>query len=239
MLNMIDRDNIPQHIAIIMDGNGRWAKERGLARTAGHRKGISRVKEIVKAARELGIKYLTLFTFSAQNWDRPKREVNMLMRSLDNFLKRELKELDKQDIRLIVIGRDHPLPLYLQKDIRHAQDYTKDNKGLTLIIALNYGARQEILDAVKKYVNALKEGEENLDDLNEAVFEKFFYTSAIPDPDLLIRTSGEMRISNFLLWQISYTELCFINKYWPDFNKEDLEKAVAEYKIRERRFGGI
>jgi undecaprenyl diphosphate synthase len=236
---MSDRNNIPAHIAIIMDGNGRWAKERNLPRTAGHHKGISRIKEIVKAARELKIRYLTLFAFSTENWQRPKSEVSMLMRALDNFLKNELEEMDSNNIRLLVIGRDKPIPDYLRKRIKYAQEYTQDNTGLTLIVALNYGARQEIVDAVKKFTLSVIQGNQNLDDLNEQNFPQFLYSASIPDPDLLIRTSGEFRISNFLLWQISYTELYFVDKYWPDFDKEDLQQAISKYQNRERRFGHI
>lgn len=238
-MDNIDKENIPKHVAIIMDGNGRWASRRGLPRTAGHSRGISRIKEIVKAAREIGIKYLTLFAFSNENWNRPKREVDMLMRSLDNFLSKELQELDKNNIRLIIIGRSHPIPEYLQQRIRYVQDHTKDNTGLTLIIALNYGARQEILDATRKLTISVIQGRQDLDGLNETVFSKFLYTADLPDPDLLIRTSGELRISNFLLWQISYAELHFLNKYWPDFNKQDLKSAISEYQKRERRFGQV
>jgi len=236
---MPENNLFPLHIAIIMDGNGRWAKERGLARTAGHREGIKRIKEIVKAAKELGVKYLTLFAFSTENWNRPKREVNMLMRYLDNFLKREIDNLNKDNIRIIVIGREKPVPTYLINRIKSAQEITAGNNGLFLIIAFNYGARQEILDAVKKYSMAVINKEEDPREINEDTFSRFLYTKDIPDPDLLIRTSGELRISNFLLWQISYAEFYFTNKYWPDFNKEELEKAIFDYQRRERRFGRI
>jgi len=236
---MPEKNLFPLHIAIIMDGNGRWAKERGLARTAGHREGIKRIKEIVKAAKELGVKYLTLFAFSTENWNRPKREVNMLMRYLDNFLKREIDNLNKDNIRIIVIGREKPVPTYLINRIKSAQEITAGNNGLFLIIAFNYGARQEILDAVKKYSMAVINKEEDPREINEDTFSRFLYTKDIPDPDLLIRTSGELRISNFLLWQISYAEFYFTNKYWPDFNKEELEKAIFDYQRRERRFGRI
>ncbi|MCM8799756.1 MAG: isoprenyl transferase [Candidatus Omnitrophica bacterium] len=230
---------LPNHIAIIMDGNGRWAKERNLPRSAGHRAGIDRIKEIIKASKEIGIKYLTLFAFSTENWNRPKKEVNLLMRYLDNFLKKELNNLKKDNIKLIVIGRDKPIPDYLLKRIRYAQDYTKNNTGLVLIIALNYGARQEIIDAVKKYSLLVKEGKEDPRQLDEEKFSNFLYTHNIPDPDFLIRTSGEERISNFLLWQISYTEFYFVKKYWPDFNRDDLLKAIQVYQRRERRFGRV
>jgi undecaprenyl diphosphate synthase len=236
---MIDKNNIPKHVAIIMDGNGRWAKERGLPRSAGHRAGINRVKEIIKAASELGVKVVTLFAFSTENWSRPKKEINLLMRALNNFLDREINELDKNNIRLMVIGQDKPTPQYLLAKIKKAKERTKDNTGLIFVLALNYGSRQEIVDAVKKFTNAVIKDKANLEDLDMENFSNYLYTAGLPDPDLLIRTSGQMRISNFLLWQLSYTELYFPRKYWPDFGKEDLEKAIDIYQRRERRFGKI
>jgi len=236
---MIDKNNIPQHVAIIMDGNGRWAKERGLARSAGHRAGIDRVKEVIKAASELGIKVVTLFAFSTENWARPKKEVNLLMRTLNKFLEHQIDELDKNNIRLIVIGRDRPIPQYLLTKIRKAEEKTKGNTGLVFVLALNYGSRQEIVDAVKKFTQAVIKGEANLEDLDTQNFSSYLYTAALPEPDLLIRTSGEIRLSNFLLWQLSYTELYFPKKYWPDFGKEDLKRAIAIYQKRQRRFGKV
>jgi undecaprenyl diphosphate synthase len=222
-----------------MDGNGRWAEEKGLPRTSGHRAGINRVKEIVKAADELGVKVITFFAFSTENWARPKEEVNMLMRSLNNFLERQIEKLDKNNIRFMVIGRDKPIPKYLQNKIKEAQNKTKDNTGLVVVLALNYGARQEIADAAKKFARLVLKGDTDLENLDADSFGSYFYTAGLPDPDLLIRTSGEMRLSNFLLWQLSYTELYFPKIYWPDFEKKDLEKAVLEYQKRERRFGRI
>ncbi|MCM8795715.1 MAG: isoprenyl transferase [Candidatus Omnitrophica bacterium] len=236
---MIDKKNIPQHVAIIMDGNGRWAKERGLPRTAGHREGIARIEEIVNAAKELGIKVITLFAFSTENWKRPKREVNMLMRSLSNFLDKRMKSLNKNNIRFKVIGRKEPLPQSILKKIKEAEDNTKNNTALTVVLALNYGGRQEIIDAVRKFVNLVLEGKAKIQDLDIEKFSNYFYTAGLPDPDLLIRTSGEMRISNFLLWQISYTELYFPQVYWPDFTKRHLQEAIEVYQRRERRFGGL
>jgi undecaprenyl diphosphate synthase len=233
------RNNIPRHIAIIMDGNGRWARERGLQRSAGHRAGIDAVKEIVKSAGELGIKVITFFAFSNENWLRPKEEVRMLMRALHNFLSRQLNELQKNNIRLLVIGRDEPLPKYLQAKLKEAQERTRNNSGLTVVLALNYGARQELVDAARGFAKAVSRGEAKIDDLDEIAFSNYLYTRGLPDPDILIRTSGEMRISNFLLWQLSYTELFFLKKYWPDFKKEDLRKAVRAYQARERRFGRV
>lgn len=236
---MIDKDNIPKHVAIIMDGNGRWAKERGLARTVGHREGLKRIREIVKAAAEIGIKVLTIFCFSTENWTRPKQEVSMLMRALKNFLEKEVKELNKNKIRLKIIGGGNPLPQDIQDEIKEAQAKTKDNTGLVLMLALNYGARQEIIEAIKKFGRALLKGEVNLEELDSESFSQYLYTDGLPEPDLLIRTSGEMRISNFLLWQLSYAELLFVKKHWPDFKKEDLEGAIAEFQGRQRRFGGL
>jgi undecaprenyl diphosphate synthase len=236
---MIDRNNIPQHVAIIMDGNGRWAKERGLPRTAGHKAGIERVREIVRAANDLGIKAITFFTFSTENWSRPKSEVSMLMRALGRFLDKELKDLDKNNFRFQVIGEGPPLPKYLQEKIRQAQEKTKNNSGLRVVMALNYGSRQEIVHAARKFAAAVLKGVLRPQDLTPEKFSGFFYTAGLPDPDLLIRTSGEMRISNFLLWQISYAELYFPQKHWPDFTPQDLKEAVEVYQGRQRRFGGI
>jgi len=236
---MIDKNNIPKHVAIIMDGNGRWAKDKGLPRSAGHRAGIDRVKEIIKAASELGIKVITLFAFSTENWARPQKEVNLLMRALNNYLDRQINELHKNNIRLIVIGRENPISQYLLAKIKKSEEKTKSNTGLVFILALNYGSRQEIVDAVKKFTSAVIKGEANLEGLNIESFSNYLYTAGLPDPDLLIRTSGEMRISNFLLWQLSYAELYFPRKYWPDFGKRDLEKAIEIYQRRERRFGKV
>lgn len=236
---MLEKNNIPKHIAIIMDGNGRWAKEHGFPRTRGHRVGINRIKEIMKAASDFGVKVVTFFAFSAENWSRPKREVELLMRSLNNFLNRQINELDKNNIRFQVIGHDDPIPKYLLAKIKEAEERTRGNTGLVVVLALNYGSRQEIVDAVKKFASSVIKDEANLEELDIDKFSNYFYTAGLPDPDLLIRTSGEMRLSNFLLWQLSYAELYFPKKYWPDFGREDLEKAIYDYQKRERRFGTI
>jgi len=236
---MIDKNNLPRHVAIIMDGNGRWAKEKGLPRTAGHREGIKRVREIVKVAAKAGIEVVTFFAFSTENWSRPKREVYMLMHSLEFFLGREIKKLDKNNVRLKIVGRQAPIPDNLLKKLREAEHLTQDNTGITMVLALNYGSRQEILDAAKKFAGEVLSQEVTLDDLNEERFSQYLYTAGLPDPDLLIRTSGEMRISNFLLWQLSYAELYFPKKYWPDFNEKEFYKALEAYQSRDRRFGGI
>ena len=236
---MIDKDNIPKHVAIIMDGNGRWAKEKNLPRIFGHREGIKRVKETVKVAAGLGVKVVTFFAFSSENWSRPRKEIDALMGFLSKFLDEEIRELDKNNIRFMVLGRDEPLPQKIVVKIREAQDQTKDNSGLVMALALNYGSRQEIIEAVKMICSRVKRGELDLKNFTEQDFGSYLYTAGLPDPDLFIRTSGEMRISNFLLWQLSYAELYFTRKCWPDFKEEDFEKAILEYQKRERRFGRI
>ncbi len=236
---MIDKNNIPKHIAIIMDGNGRWAKARSLSRTSGHREGTKRVKEIVKEAVQLGVKVITFFAFSTENWSRPKSEINVLMRYLSDFLVREVKEMDKKNIRFLVIGRSQPLPEVIQKKIKEAQSKTKDNTGLTVVLALNYGSRQEIVDAAKKFAVDVMNSKADINDLDEERFNRYLYTAGLPDPDLLIRTSKELRVSNFLLWQLSYSELYFPEKFWPDFGPADLREAIEEYQSRDRRFGGL
>lgn len=236
---MLDKNNIPKHIAIIMDGNGRWAKKRGLPRIMGHKEGIKRVREIVRACIEFGVEILTLYAFSAENWKRPKREVNTLMRFLGEFLERERNNLIKNEIRLKIIGRTNELPKNISDKLKEVEHITQDNKKLFLNLALNYGGRAEIVDATKKVIEEVLKNRLMVEDLDERVFADYLYTAGIPDPDLLIRTSGEMRISNFLLWQVSYCEIYITQKYWPDFKKENLEMAIAEYQKRERRFGGI
>jgi len=236
---MMNKENLPRHIAIIMDGNGRWAKEKGLPRAFGHREGAKRVREIVKYASDLGIEVVTLFAFSAENWSRPKKEIDIIMRLLDHFLERQVKELDENNARLKIIGRDDVLPSYLRKKIKSAEKKTSGNTGTLMVLALNYGARQEIVDAVKSFASSVLAGKTTIEELDTEAFNRYLYTAGLPDPDLLIRTSGEMRISNFLLWQLSYAELYFPKKYWPDFKQKDLEEAIQEYQKRERRFGKL
>ena len=230
---------IPQHVAIIMDGNGRWAALRNKPRTYGHEAGVKAVKKVVVAASEIGIKYLTLFTFSVENWKRPKSEVAALMSLLSRTTRRELNELIKNDVKLITVGRVNGLPADRQRALKEAVEKTRNNRGLVLILALNYGGRTEILDAVKGIINTVKAGMLDVQDINEELFANFLYTANIPDPDLLIRTSGEMRISNFLLWQTSYTELYVIDTLWPDFGANELFEAILDYQKRERRFGKV
>jgi len=232
-------DRIPRHIAIIMDGNGRWAALRNEPRTFGHEAGVKAVKEVVKASGELGLKYLTLYTFSIENWKRPKAEVDALMSLLSRTTRDQLSELIKNDVKLITTGRVGGLSVARRAVLAEAVKRTRNNKGLVLNLALNYGGRTEILDAVRAIGNSIKAGMIDLPDINEELFSSFLYTANIPDPDLLIRTSGEQRISNFLLWQTSYTELHIIDTLWPDFGRKELFEAVIEYQKRERRFGKL
>ncbi len=232
-------DNFPRHIAIIMDGNGRWAKERGLPRLQGHSAGAENVRRITTAASELGLEYLTLYAFSLENWKRPRTEVSGLMRYLKYYLKNELALMQKNNIRFLAIGRWEKLPAGVRKAIIRTRDATAANTGLKLILALNYGGRAEIVDGVRKTLRDGIAGRISPEELDEAVFSRYLYTADIPDPDILIRTSGEMRISNFLLWQISYTELWITPRFWPDFSRRDLEEAIRDFQRRERRFGGL
>ncbi len=236
---LAQKDRIPAHVAIIMDGNGRWAAKRNKPRTYGHEAGVKAVRKVVKAAGELGIKYLTLYTFSSENWKRPRSEVAALMSLLSRTTRKELDELIKNDVKLITIGRINALSASRRRVLANACEKTQDNKGLVLILALNYGGRTEILDAVKAIANAARAGVLEPHDIDEALFSNFLYTAGIPDPDLLIRTSGEMRISNFLLWQTSYTEMYVIDTLWPDFGHKELFQAVLDYQHRERRFGRV
>jgi len=229
--------NFPKHIAIIMDGNGRWAKKRGLPRTMGHRAGIKAVRRVVEACVEFKIPVLTLYAFSVENWRRPKAEITTLMHLLSEFLEKEINEMNEHKIRFTAIGRLEQLPDFVKKRLKRTIEATQQNQGTVLNLALNYGGRSEIVDAVKQIVARVKENGLSPDAIDEKSFSNFLYTQNLPDPDLLIRTSGEMRISNFLLWQISYSEIVVTKKYWPDFDKQDLEKAIQEFQNRERRFG--
>jgi undecaprenyl diphosphate synthase len=235
----LSREQGPRHVAIIMDGNGRWAKERGLPRTAGHREGVKRLKEVVKVAPDLGIEVVTFYAFSTENWSRPSYEVSMLMRFLDVFLEKEVAQMHRNNVRFCVIGAGEPIPARTLKKIRACEERTRNNTSLTVVLALNYGSRQEIVEAARAFARQVREGVREPDELTMEEFGRYLYTADLPDPDLLIRTSGEMRISNFLLWQISYAELYFPEKYWPDFSGDDLAKAVEAYRHRERRFGGV
>lgn len=228
----------PQHVAIIMDGNGRWARSRGLPALAGHRAGAGAVRRAVEAARELGLSVLTLYAFSTENWKRPRREIEGLFKLLEQYLDGEADKLDEHRIRLSVIGRIDALPPSTREKIKVAIGRTRRNTGLVLNLALNYGGRQEIVDAARLVAAEAKAGALDEAALDEDAFARHLYTAGLPDVDLLIRTSGEQRLSNFLLWQVSYAEFYFLKKMWPDFRKSDLEKALREYETRERRFGG-
>ncbi len=234
---MLDKQKIPLHVAVIMDGNGRWAKRRGLPRAMGHREGLKSVREIVKTCRELGIKFLTLYAFSAENWKRPKAEVDTLMRYLSEYLDKEVPNFIKNGVRLNFIGRIEGLPEDVKPKVKKSVDASKGGKTLSLNVALNYSGRTEIVDAARAFARLVKEGKAEADDLDEKMFSGLLDTAGQPDPDLLIRTSGEMRLSNFLLWQISYSEIYITPKFWPDFRKNDLVEAVREFQKRERRFG--
>ena len=233
----IDGDRLPKHIAIIMDGNGRWAKKQGKLRVFGHEQGVIPVRETTEAAAELGVKYITLYAFSKENWNRPKYEVDALMSLLVKTINKEVKTLQKNDIRLQAIGDISSLPIKTRDQLQKAIDDTADNKQMTLVLALSYGSRWEIMEACKKIANQVKNNDISSDEINEELFSSMLNTSDIPDPELLIRTSGELRISNFLLWQIAYSELYFTEKLWPEFRKEDLYEAIIDYQNRERRFG--
>jgi len=233
----VDPAKIPAHVAIIMDGNGRWARQRGLPRIEGHRRGVETVREIVDAARELGVRYLTLYAFSVENWQRPADEVGALMSLLEIFLKREVKNLIKNRVRLRTIGRTHELPGPVQTQLQRALDATAHFTDYTLALALNYGSRTEIVDAARAYAAAVAAGREKLNDSSWATFSRYLYTADLPDPDLVIRTSGETRVSNFLLLQAAYAEFLFIPVLWPDFTKAHLAEAIATFARRERRFG--
>lgn len=231
--------NMPQHVAVIMDGNGRWAKQRGLPRVEGHRNGVESVRAIVRSAGEVGIKYLTLYAFSVENWNRPKDEVDTLMKYLARFLKNEIGELNRNNVRLDAVGQIWRLPDAVQQQLEKSKAALAKNTGLTLVLALSYGGRTEIIEAVRELAAKARSGTIDPAEINERVFSEHLYTRHYPDPDLLIRTSGEMRVSNFLLWQISYAEFVVTPVLWPDFRKAQLYEALEEYARRHRRFGGL
>ncbi|WP_270839308.1 isoprenyl transferase [Peptacetobacter hiranonis] len=235
----IDLENMPTHIAIIMDGNGRWAKSRFLPRTAGHKAGVETIRKVVKEADRLGIQYLTLYAFSTENWKRPKLEVDALMNLLVTYLRNEIDELHKNNVKLTAVGDFEKLPEACVKELHSAMDKTKDNTGVHLNLALNYGGRNDIREAVVEIAKEYKEGKISLEDITEERIKKHLSTGEIPDPDLVIRTSGEQRLSNFLLWDIAYSEFYYTDIHWPDFDGEALEKAIYAYQKRDRRFGGV
>lgn len=237
ILEKIDKNNLPKHVAIIMDGNGRWAKSRGEERTFGHKSGVTSVRNAISACDKVGIEYLTLYTFSTENWNRPSDEVNTLMSLLSETLLEEAEELFSKGIRLHVIGEIEKLPYLVKEQLLNVVDLTKNNTKSNLVLALSYGSQREILNAVKEIAQEVKEGKISADDINEKLFENHLYTKDLPPVDLLIRTSGEVRISNFLLWQIAYAELQFLDIFWPDFQEEHLYQCIVNYQNKERRFG--
>lgn len=237
LIDKIDRDRLPRHIAIIMDGNGRWAEEKGQDRLYGHFHGVESVRNIVEGSAELGIQYLTLYAFSTENWDRPQQEVEGLMSLLVETIRKEVPTLNKNNIRLHVIGDMHMLPAFAQKELKEALELTSQNTGLNLIMALSYSSRWELVNAVQNIGRDVKAGKIDPETINQETLQQYLTTSQFPDPELMIRTSGEYRISNFLLYQLAYAELYFTNTRWPDFRKENLYEAIIDFQGRERRFG--
>jgi undecaprenyl diphosphate synthase len=233
----IDKNNIPKHVAVIMDGNGRWAKEKGKLRVFGHRNGVKAVTEVVEAAAESGVQYLTLYAFSTENWNRPKFEIQALMDLLLKSLEKELDTLMKNKVRLQTIGNIDSLPGSVPKRLKEVMIKTQHNDGLTLVLALSYSSKWETAEALKSFAEDVKQGKVSSEDITEETFRSYLQTADYPDPELMIRTSGEKRISNFLMWQLSYAELLFLDKYWPDFRREDFYQAIYDYQNRERRFG--
>ena len=237
LLAQIDKSHLPRHIAIIMDGNGRWAKEQGQDRLFGHFHGVESVRNIVEGSAELGIEYLTLYAFSTENWERPEYEVVGLMELLVNTIRNEVESLHKNNIKLHVIGDMNMLPDYAKQELNEALEITRESTGLNLIMALSYSGRWELLNAVKNIAHEVKKGSLKIEEINQDILQQYLCTSGFPDPELMIRTSGEYRISNFLLYQLAYAELYFTNVRWPDFRKENLYEAIVDYQNRERRFG--
>ncbi|MEM9331332.1 MAG: isoprenyl transferase [Pseudomonadota bacterium] len=235
----LDQGNVPKHVAIIMDGNGRWAQRRGLPRTAGHRQGVETVREAVRTASDLGIEYLTLYSFSSENWNRPETEITELFSLLRYFVRRDLAELHENNVRIKVIGERAGVPDDILSLLDEAQALTRYNDSQTLVIAFNYGSRTEITNAARTLAQRVSEGEISPSQINEELLASYLNTSDIPDPDLLIRTSGELRVSNFLLWQIAYSEFVFVDCLWPDFTRSDFYAAIEEYNRRTRKFGGL
>ncbi len=235
----LDLEKIPEHIAVIMDGNGRWARKRGLPRIAGHHAGMKTVKEITRAADEIGVKVLTLYAFSTENWKRPKDEVEYLMRLPQEYILTELEELIEQNVQVRMLGNQEQLPHYTVEAVMEAWDKTKSNTGLILNFALNYGSRDEMIQAIQGVARDVESGKMSIEEIKEDTFQRHLFTTGLPDPDLLIRTSGEIRLSNFMLWQLAYAELYFSEVYWPDFTRDEFYKAIVEYQRRNRRYGAL
>lgn len=235
----MDEKTLPKHVAFIMDGNGRWAKKRLLPRIAGHKAGVEALKKVIRYSSQIGIKYVTVYAFSTENWRRPEKEVKGILNLLVTAMNKEFDELIANDVKIKMLGLEENLPPKVKKAFHDAEEKTKNNKGLQFNIAFNYGSRKEIIHSVKEISKLIKSNKIGIDAIDEALFESFLYTKDIPDPDLVIRTSGEVRLSNFLLWQISYSELYFTDTYWPDFNEIAYQKALDEYSKRKRRFGSL
>lgn len=235
----LDLERVPKHIAIIMDGNGRWAKKKGFLRAIGHENGVTSLRRACLACAELGVEYLTVYAFSTENWNRPKFEVNALMSLMVSSLRRELKFLQENNTRLEAIGRVENLPKNCQKELKEVMEKTKNNTATVLTVALSYGSKEEIISATKEIAAKVAQGDLNIDEIDEQSFDNYLYTAKKPNPDLLIRTGGEQRVSNYLLWQIAYSELYFSDKLWPEFDEEDLHQAIYDYQNRERRYGKI
>lgn len=235
--DIIDKNRLPRHIAVIMDGNGRWAKEKGQDRLYGHFHGVQSVRDVVEGSAEIGLEYLTLYAFSTENWDRPENEVTGLMELLVDTIRKEVPTLNKNNIKLHVIGDMNMMPAYARTELQEALDETSKNTGLNLVMALSYSSRWELINAVKEVAQDVKDGKVQPDQVNQALFQQYLATSAFPDPELMIRTSGEFRISNFLLYQLAYSELYFTDTCWPDFRKKNLYEAILDFQKRERRFG--
>ncbi len=233
----IDVTRVPKHVAIIMDGNGRWAKSKGLDRIYGHKEGVDSVDKVMEAASNLGVKYITLYAFSTENWNRPQTEVSALMEILSEALKKYIEKISKNNVRIVVIGDKSRLSQVTLNNLTDAEKMTQGNTGLTMVLAISYSSRWEIVEAVKRIASEAKSGDLNVDEIDESVFSNHLATAGIPDPDLLIRTSGELRISNFLMWQLSYSELYFTSTSWPDFKQDQFFEAIIDYQKRERRFG--
>lgn len=235
----INLDKVPNHIAIIMDGNGRWAKSRFMPRTYGHKVGVETIRKVVKECSRLGVRYLTLYAFSTENWKRPKDEVSALMGLLVKYLRNELEELHKNNVKILTIGDISKLPQACIEELDHAKEKTKDNRGLVMSLALNYGGRNDLINAVKNISQEVVDGKISVDDIGDDLISSHLSTKESPDPDLVVRTSGEQRLSNFLLWELAYSEFYFADIHWPDFDEKELQKAIFAYQSRDRRFGGI
>ena len=235
----INLDKVPAHIAIIMDGNGRWAKSRFMPRTYGHKVGVETIRKVVKECSRLGVKYLTLYAFSTENWKRPKDEVSALMGLLVKYLRNELEELHKNNVKILTIGDISKLPQACIEELDHVKEKTKDNRGLVMSLALNYGGRNDLVNAVKNISQEVVDGKISVDDIGDDLISSHLSTKESPDPDLVVRTSGEQRLSNFLLWELAYSEFYFADIHWPDFDEKELQKAIFAYQSRDRRFGGI